>query len=83
MTAVPDDFDDGEEDDDRYDRDGYDPDEGWDDEWNRDDWYELGVADRDHRNEETWGDWLLKLTAVAIVLPLVLGLLVWVLILIF
>jgi hypothetical protein len=74
VTALPDDSD-------RDDR--YDPDEGWDDEWNRDDWYELGVADRDYRNEESWADWLIKLGVVAIVLPLLLGLLAYALILIF
>ena len=68
MTALPDDS---------------GPEEEWTDEWNADDWDELGVADQNYRNEETWGDWFLKLAGVAIVLPLVLGLLVWILILIF
>jgi hypothetical protein len=68
MTALPDDF---------------GPEEEWDDEWNADDWYDLGVADRNYRNEDTWGNWLIKLAVVTVVLPLVLGLLAWVLILIF
>ena len=52
----------------------------WADEWNADDWYELNRADRDFRNEENWSDWLIKFGVVAIVLPLVLGLLLWALI---
>jgi hypothetical protein len=55
----------------------------WDDEWNRDDWYELGVADRDYRNEATWAEWGVKLLVIALVLPAVLGLLVFSLILLF
>ena len=54
--------------------------EDWPDEWNADDWYELNRADRDYRNEESWSDWLIKFGIVAIVLPLVLGFLAWVLI---
>lgn len=54
--------------------------EDWSDEWNADDWYELNRADRDYRNEDSWSDWLIKFGIVAVVLPLVLGLLVWALI---
>lgn len=56
------------------------PGDDWSDEWNADDWYELDRADRDFRNEESWSDWLIKFGIVAIVLPLVLGFLAWVLI---
>jgi hypothetical protein len=58
-------------------------DDQWLDEWNADDWSELSRADHNHRNEQSWASWLLKLAAVAIALPLVLGLLAYVLILIF
>ena len=55
----------------------------WDDEWNRDEWHELGLVDRGQRNEDSWLRWGLHLFAIAIILPLVLGLLVLLLILIF
>ncbi len=61
----------------------HDPEDAWADEWNDDDWYELHMVDRNERNEASWSDWLLKLAAVAIALPLVLGLLAYALILIF
>ncbi len=61
----------------------HEPDEPWADEWNDDDWYELHMVDRNQRNEASWSDWLLKLAAVAIALPVVLGLLAYALILIF
>ena len=59
-----------------------DPNE-WQDEWNRDDWHELGLVDRGERNEESWLRWGLHLLGIAIALPLVLGILVLLLILIF
>ena len=51
------------------------PDYRWDDEWNRDDWYELGLVDRGTRNEESWKTWILKLLALAVAVPVVLGIL--------
>ena len=51
------------------------PDDRWDDEWNRDDWYELGLVDRGTRNEESWKTWILKLLALAVAVPVVLGIL--------
>ncbi len=56
-------------------------DDRWDDEWNRDDWYELGLVDRGTRNEESWRAWALKLLAIAIAVPIVLGILAFLLIL--
>ncbi len=67
MTAMPDESHDDE----------------WRDEWNRDEWYELGVADRNHRNEPSWAEWGLKLAAIALALPVVLGVLFFLLILLF
>ncbi len=55
----------------------------WLDEWNQDDWRALNMADRAERNEDNWLSWGLRLVAVALVLPIVLGLLVLILILIF
>lgn len=55
----------------------------WQDEWNQDDWHELGLVDRGLRNEDSWLSWGLHLLGIAILLPLVLGLLVLLLILIF
>ena len=57
------------------------PEDRWDDEWNRDDWYELGLVDRETRNEESWRTWVLKLVALAIAVPIVLGILALLLIL--
>jgi len=59
-----------------------DPDE-WEDEWNRDDWETLSVVDRGERNEDSWLSWVLRLLGIALVLPLVLGVLFLLLILIF
>ena len=61
---------------------GGEPNEEWVDEWNSEDWQALDAIDRSERNEESWRDWALKLLVVAIGLPLVLGLLVWLLILV-
>ncbi len=58
------------------------PDE-WDDEWNRDDWETLSIVDRGERNEDSWLSWTLRLLGIALVLPIVLGILVLLLILIF
>lgn len=68
MSAVPDDE---------------EPVDEWVDEWNEDDWHELSLIDRDHRNTESWGAWVLRLFALALALPVILGLLVWLLILAF
>ncbi|MEM7288056.1 MAG: hypothetical protein AAF480_17025 [Actinomycetota bacterium] len=56
-------------------------DDRWDDEWNRDEWYELELVDRGTRNEESWRTWVLKLLALAIAVPIVLGILALLLIL--
>ena len=56
-------------------------DDRWDDEWNRDEWYELELVDRGTRNEDSWKSWVLKLLAVAIAVPIVLGILAFLLIL--
>lgn len=56
-------------------------DERWDDEWNRDEWYELERIDRGIRNEDSWKSWALKLLALAVAVPVVLGILALLLIL--
>ena len=56
-------------------------DDRWDDEWNRDEWYELELVDRGTRNEDSWKAWALKLLAIAIAVPVVLGILAFLLIL--
>lgn len=56
-------------------------DDRWDDEWNRDEWYELELVDRGTRNEDSWTSWALKLLALAIAVPVVLGILAFLLIL--
>ncbi len=55
----------------------------WVDEWNADDWHELSLIDRDHRNADSWGAWVLRLLALALAVPVILGVLVWLLILAF
>ncbi|MGI9622875.1 MAG: hypothetical protein ACR2PK_08570 [Acidimicrobiales bacterium] len=62
--------------------DEHGPDDEWVDEWNADDWHALNVIDRNERNEDSWRDWALKLLVVAIGLPLVLGLLLYLFILV-
>lgn len=54
----------------------------WDDEWNRDDWRHLEVLDRE-RSKESWAQWGAQLLIIALVLPLVLGVLALLLILAF
>lgn len=55
--------------------------ERWDDEWNRDEWYELELVDRGTRNEDSWKSWALKMLALALAVPVVLGILALLLIL--
>lgn len=55
----------------------------WDDEWNRDDWSHLTEIDRSQPNQDSWSQWVLRLVGIALVLPLVLGVLVLLLILAF
>lgn len=62
--------------------DDVDPDD-WDDEWNRDDWSRLDELDRGRQNQDSWGRWAVHLLGIALVLPLVLGILVLLLILAF
>ncbi len=50
-------------------------------EWDRDAWHELNLVDRNTRNEASWGRWALKMLALALIVPLVLGILAFLLIL--
>jgi len=53
----------------------------WEDEWAADDWHELNLLDRGHYNTDGWRSWILRFLAIAVAVPVILGILVWLLIL--
>lgn len=86
MSAIPDDeahWDDDWERSDWGDADWGDEAHDWDDEFNRHDWRELTLIEENERRDLDWWHWAGQMLLVALLLPVMMGLLVWILILIF